>query len=60
MSAGVFRGSMIAPIFLILPINDAFQLNSYNIEIYLYADDTAIIPSANNDDDLQLLVNNFF
>ena len=32
---------------------------SYNIEIYLYADDTVIIFSANDDSDLQSLVNNF-
>ena len=47
-------------ILFILFINDAFLYNSYNIEIYLYADDMAIIFSADNDVDLQLLINNFF
>ena len=42
ISAGVLQGSLIAPILFILFINDAFQFNSYNIEIYLYANDTAI------------------
>ena len=45
---------------LILFTNGAFQLNSYDNEIYLYADDAEIIFSADNDVDLHLLVNNFF
>ena len=60
ISAGVLQGNLKAPILFILFIDDAFQLNSYNIEINLYADDTAIIFSAENDVDLQLLINNFF
>ena len=60
ISVGVLQGSLIDPILFILFIKDAFQYNSYNIEICLYADGTAIIFSAGNDVDLQLLANNFF
>ncbi len=60
ISAGVPQGSILGPLLFILFINDIFQLQANNIEIYLYADDTAIIFSADNDMALQLLVNDFF
>ena len=60
ISAGVPQGSIIGPILFILFINDIFQFNSINIELYLYADDTAIIFSANCDAVLQTVINDFF
>lgn len=58
--AGVPQGSIISPLLFNLFINDVFQFNSTNCEIYLYADDTAVVLSANSESELQNNVNNFF
>ena len=60
ISAGCPQGSILAPLMFILFINDVFQFSTKDIEIILYADDTAILFSANNDAELQLIINNFF
>ena len=39
---------------------NVFKLNNKNVEIYLYADDTAIIFHTNNDKELPTIINNFF
>jgi len=59
ISAGVPQGSILAPLLFILFINDVFQFNSINIEIFLYADDTAIIMNADNDELLQICIDKF-
>ena len=48
VSAGVFQGSIL------------FLFNFPHREIYLYADDTAIIFSADSDSDLQIFVDDLF
>jgi hypothetical protein len=60
LSAGVPQGSLLGPILFVLFINDVFQLCSENIEIFLYADDTALIFHADNADHLQRIINDFF
>ena len=60
ISAGVPQGSTLSSLLFILFINDVFQFNSINVEIFLYADDTAIIFSADDDHILQSIINNFF
>ena len=60
ISAGVPQGSILGTIIFILFVNDVFQLNSIDIEIFLYADDTAIIFSADCEFVLQTIINNFF
>ncbi len=60
ITAGVPQGSIISPLLFNLFINDVFQFNSTNCEIYLYADDTAVILTANSEPELQTLANNFF
>jgi hypothetical protein len=54
------QGSILGPVVFNLFIYDVFQLATHNVEIYLYADDTAIILSADTNHDLQILINNFF
>ena len=39
--------------------NDVFQLNCKNIELYLYADDTAIIFYSDDATSLQCIINDF-
>ncbi len=60
ISAGVPQGSILGPVLFNLFINDVFQFNATNIEIYLYADDTAVIFSADSNSELQTLVDKFF
>ena len=60
VSAGVPQRLILGPILFILFVNDLFQFCSRNVEIYLHADDTAIIFHANDDNKLQTIVNDFF
>jgi hypothetical protein len=60
VSAGVPQGSILGPLLFILFINDVFQLMLPGVELFLYADDTAIIFSAPDNALLQHNVNNFF
>ena len=60
ISAGVPQGFLIVPILFNLFISDVFQFNTNNIKFYLYADNTAIILSADTDIELQCLVDSFF
>jgi retron-type reverse transcriptase len=60
ISAGVPQGSILGPLLFILFVNDVFQFNSIHVELYLYADDTAIIFHAENNELLQNIINNFF
>ena len=60
ISAGMLQGSILGPILFFLFTNDVFQFDSANIELYLYADDTAIIFTADNDTELQVIINVFF
>ena len=50
VSSGVPQGSCLSSLLFILFINDIFQLERQDIEIYLFADDTAVIFSADSDD----------
>ena len=50
---------MLSPLIFILFVNDVFQLNSTNIELYLYADDTAIIFHSDDATSLQCIINDF-
>ena len=59
VSSGVPQGSCLSSLLFILFINDIFYLEEQNIEIYLYADDTAVIFSADSDDKLQFLISQF-
>ncbi len=58
--AGVPQGSILGPLLFIMFINDIFQYNANNIELYLYADDTGIIFHAESDVELQLIIDDFF
>ena len=60
VSAGVPQGSILESLLLIIFVNDVFQLCSKKVEIYLYADNTDIIFHANDDSELQTMVNDFF
>ena len=59
VSSGMPQGSCLSSLLFILFINDIFQLEGQDIEIYLYADDTAVIFSAGFDDKLQFLISKF-
>ncbi len=60
VSAGVPQGSILGPVLFNIFVNDVFQFSSANCEIYLYADDTALIFSASNNCDLQGIIDKFF
>ena len=60
ISAGVSQGSLLGPILFEIFINDVFQFNTTYIQIFLYADDTVILLKADNETDLQKIINNFF
>ena len=60
ISAEVPQESILGPILFILFFNDVFQFNSANIKLYLYANDAAIIFTADNDTELQTIINDFF
>ena len=59
ISAGCPQGSVLSGLLFNLFINDIFQLILPNIEIYLYADDTAILITADSEDSLQKAINDF-
>ena len=59
ISAGCPQDSVLSGLLFNLLINDVFQFMSPNIEIYLYADDTAILITADSEDRLQRAINNF-
>jgi len=60
ISAGVPQGSILGPLLFIIFINDVFQLTSLSADIYLYADDTVIIFSADDETKLQSIIDDFF
>ena len=60
ISAGVLQGSLLGPILFNIFINDVFQFNTTNIQIFQYADDTVILFKADNETDLQKIINDFF
>ena len=57
ISADCPQGSILSGLLFNLFINDIFQLISPNIEIYLYADDTAILITADSEESLQKAIN---
>jgi hypothetical protein len=59
ISAGVPQGSILGPLLFLLFVNDVFQLATFNVEIYLYADDTAFIFHADSNSQLQCIINKF-
>ena len=58
--AGCTQGSTLSGLLFNLFTNDIFLLVIPNIEIFLYADDTAIIITADTEVDLQLLTKKLF
>jgi hypothetical protein len=58
--AGVPQGSTLGPLLFILFINDVFQLMFPGVELFPYADDTAIIFSAPDNAILQHKSDYFF
>ena len=59
VSSGMPQGSCLSRLLFILFFNNISQLEGQDIEIYLYADDTAVIFSADSDDKLQFLISQF-
>ena len=59
ISAGYPQGCVLSGLLFNLFINDTFKSISPNIEINLYADDTAFLITADREDSLQKAINNF-
>ena len=59
ITAGLPQGSLLSSLIFILFVNDVFQLNSKNIELYLYADDTVIIFHSDDATSLQCIIYDF-
>ena len=60
ISADVPQESIFGPLLFILSANDLFHFNLLGVKVYVYADDTAIMLSAANNESLQITVNNNF
>ncbi len=59
INTGVPQGSILAPLLFIIFVNDIFQLTSENYDIFLYADDTAVIISCKDSHQFQRLIDSF-
>ena len=59
ITAGTPQGSILSTLIFILFINDIFQLSLNCIDIFLYADDTAVIISCDSDTELQAQIDLF-
>ena len=59
ISASCPQGSVLSGLLFNLFINDIFQLISSNIEIYIYANETVLLITADSEDSLQNATNNF-
>lgn len=51
---------ILGPVLLIFFVNDVFQLSSKNHEVFLYADDAAIVFTCDNEAKLQMHIEMFF
>ena len=59
ITTGTPQGSILSTLIFILFINDIFQLSLNCIDIFLYADDTAVIISCDSDTELQAQIDLF-